>query len=171
MKLPERRKPGTLEVLVEAMGHINFHISMESDRKGIYGPVKLGTRELKNWTVRALPLKADSIVRAPKGKGPSQKREGAHFRAVVNIEEPQDTFLDMSRYVKGYVWVNGINVGRYWNVGPQLRLYVPAPFLKKGENVIDILDLHEKEPKPVRGMKERNKEPGKINTKNLDNQW
>lgn len=171
VKLPERRKPGTLEVLVEAMGHINFHISMESDRKGVYGPVKLGTRELKNWTVRALPLKADSIVRAPKGKGPSQKREGAHFRAVVNIEEPQDTFLDMSRYVKGYVWVNGINVGRYWNVGPQLRLYVPAPFLKKGRNVIDILDLHEKEPKPVRGMKERNKEPGKINTKNLDNQW
>ena len=48
VKLPERRKPGTLEVLVEAMGHINFHISMESDRKGIYGPVKLGTRELKN---------------------------------------------------------------------------------------------------------------------------
>ena len=171
VKLPERRKPGTLEILVEAMGHINFHISMESDRKGVYGPVKLGTRELKNWTVRALPLKADSMVRAPKGKGPSQKREGAHFRAVVNIEEPQDTFLDMSRYVKGYVWVNGINVGRYWNVGPQLRLYVPAPFLKKGENVIDILDLHEKEPKPVRGMKERNKEPGKINTKNLDNQW
>lgn len=37
--------------------------------------------------------------------------------------------------------------------------------------MIDILDLHEKEPKPVRGMKERNKEPGKINTKNLDNQW
>lgn len=77
----------------------------------------------------------------------------------------------MSRYTKGYVWVNGINVGRYWNVGPQLRLYVPAPFLKKGENVIDILDLHETEPRPVRGMTERNKEPGKVNTKNLDNQW
>lgn len=132
VELPERKKPGTLEILVEAMGHINFHISMESDRKGLHGPVKLGTRELKNWTVRALPLKADSIVQAPKGKGPSRKREGAHFRAVVNIEEPQDTFLDMSRYAKGYVWVNGVNVGRYWNVGPQLRLYVPAPFLKKG---------------------------------------
>lgn len=171
IELPERKKPGTLEILVEAMGHINFHISMESDRKGLHGPVKLGTRELKNWTVRALPLKAGSIVQAPRGKGPARKREGAHFRAVVNIEKPQDTFLDMSRYAKGYVWVNGVNVGRYWNVGPQLRLYVPAPFLKKGENVIDILDLHEKEPKPIRGMKERNKEPGKVNTKNLDNQW
>ena len=97
--------------------------------------------------------------------------KAAHFRAVLNIEDPHDTFLDMSRYTKGYVWVNGINVGRYWNVGPQLRLYVPAPFLKKGENVIDILDLHETEPRPVRGMTERNKEPGKVNTKNLDNQW
>lgn len=66
VELPERKKPGTLEILVEAMGHINFHISMESDRKGLHGPVKLGTRELKNWTVRALPLKADSIVQAPK---------------------------------------------------------------------------------------------------------
>ena len=62
VELPERKKPGTLEFLVEAMGHIKFHISMESDRKGLHGPVKLGTRELKNWTVRALPLKADSIV-------------------------------------------------------------------------------------------------------------
>lgn len=171
VSLPERAKAGKLDILVEAMGHINFHISMESDRKGIYGPVKLGSRELKGWMVRPLPLKASSIVQAPKGKGVSNKRAGAHFRAVVNIENPQDTFLDMSRYTKGYVWVNGINVGRYWNVGPQLRLYVPAPFLKKGENVIDVLDLHMTSPKPIRGMKERNKEPGKINTKNLDNQW
>lgn len=169
--LPERKKPGTLEILVEAMGHINFHISMESDRKGLHGAVKLGPRELKGWTVRALPLTAASITQAPKGKGSSKNRAGAHFRAVLNIEDPHDTFLDMSRYTKGYVWVNGINVGRYWNVGPQLRLYVPAPFLKKGENVIDILDLHETEPRPVRGMTERNKEPGKVNTKNLDNQW
>ena len=153
------------------MGHINFHISMESDRKGLHGTVKLGTRELKGWTVRALPLAAASITQAPRGKGSSKKRAGAHFRAVLNIEDPRDTFLDMSRYTKGYVWVNGINVGRYWNVGPQLRLYVPAPFLKKGKNVIDILDLHETEPRPVRGMTERNKEPGKVNTKNLDNQW
>ena len=169
--LPERKKPGTLEILVEAMGHINFHISMESDRKGLHGAVKLGPRELKGWTVRALPLTAASITQAPKGKGSSKNRAGAHFRAVLNIENPHDTFLDMSRYTKGYVWVNGINVGRYWNVGPQLRLYVPAPFLKKGENVIDILDLHETEPRAVRGMTERNKEPGKVNTKNLDNQW
>ena len=52
-----------------------------------------------------------------------------------------------------------------------MRLYLPAPYLKKGENVIDILDLHETEPRAVRGMTERNKEPGKVNTKNLDNQW
>lgn len=30
--------------------------------------------------------------------------------------------------------VNGFNLGRYWNVGPQRTLYVPAPVLKRGEN-------------------------------------
>lgn len=171
LTLPERKKPAVLEILVEAMGHINFHISMESDRKGLHGEVKLGGKELKGWNVRAIPLTAASVVQAPQGKGPGGKREGAYFRATINIETPQDTFLDMSKYTKGYVWVNGHNIGRYWNVGPQLRLYVPAPFLKAGKNVIDILDLHDTEPKPIRGMTERNKEPGTVDTKNMNNQW
>lgn len=61
--------------------------------------------------------------------------------------------------------------GALLECGTSVKAVCPGPIPEKGENVIDILDLHEKEPKPVRGMKERNKEPGKINTKNLDNQW
>ena len=169
--LPERKKSATLEVLVEAMGHVNFTTGMETDRKGMHGPVKLGKSALKNWEVYPQPLGANPMAKMTKGKGLTDKREGAYFRAVINVEDPQDTFLDMSRYTKGYVWVNGHNMGRYWNVGPQLRLYVPAPYLKKGENVIDILDLHLTEPKSLRGMPERNKEPGTVETKNLNNQW
>lgn len=172
IELPERKKPATLEILVEAMGHINFHIDMEKDRKGLYGEVKLGEKPIKGWTIRPLPLKNASIVSAKKGKPtPSANRKGAHFRAIIDIAKPQDTFLDMSKYTKGYLWVNGQNMGRYWNIGPQLRLYVPAPYLKPGKNQIDILDLHETAPQPIRGMKERNKEKGKIETKNLNNQW
>lgn len=169
--IPARKKSAALEVMVEAMGHINFTTDMETDRKGMHGSVKLGTKELKGWEVRPLPLSANPVNMVPKGKGELAKRHGAYFRAVVNIDNPQDTFLDMSRYTKGYLWVNGHNMGRFWNIGPQLRLYVPAPYLKKGENVIDVLDFHLAEPKPIRGMVERNKEPGKVETKNLDNQW
>ncbi|MEG1741128.1 MAG: beta-galactosidase [Akkermansia sp.] len=173
--IPQRNKQATLEILVEGMGHINFHISMESDRKGLFGAVKLGDKEIKDWKVRALPLASltpKDIFKMPKSKtAPSKNREGAHFRAILNIDTPKDTFLDLSKYTKGYVWVNGRNIGRYWNIGPQLRLYVPAPFLRTGKNIIDILDLHETQPQPIRGMIERNKEKGTIKTENLNNQW
>ncbi len=171
IEIPERKKAATLEIMVEAMGHINFHIDMEKDRKGLYGKVKLGDRELKDWLVRPQPLNAESVVKGAPGKAPSANRAGAYFRAELDIPEPKDTFLDMSKYEKGYVWVNGHNIGRYWNIGPQLRLYVPATFLKPGKNTIDILDLHMTQPKPLRGMTERNKEKGKVETKNLNNQW
>lgn len=169
--IPERKKESGLEIMIEAMGHINFHIDMEKDRKGIYGPVMLGDKELKNWKVIPLPLKDADIVTKKKGKGATGKREGAHFRAVISLSKVQDTFLDMSKYSKGTLWVNGQNMGRYWNIGPQLRLYVPATVLRKGKNVIDVIDLHMTKPQSIRGMIERNKEPGQVNTKNMDNQW
>jgi beta-galactosidase len=52
-----------------------------------------------------------------------------------------DTFLDMRPWGKGCVWVNGHNLGRYWNIGPQQTMYVPRPWLKPGANEILILDL------------------------------
>ena len=119
----------------------------------------------RKWMIVIGILSAISIS-ACGGSQDTQKEKPSESRTVSEL---QTTVGETGTAAEETL--NGINVGRYWNVGPQLRLYVPAPFLKKGENVIDILDLHEKEPKPVRGMKERNKEPGKINTKNLDNQW
>ncbi len=169
--LPARQKPGHLEILVDTFGHLNFHVSMEFDRKGIYGPVKLGDKELKGWTIHPKPMESKYIVKAPKAEKQNQARSGAHYRAIVNIDNPQDTFLDMSKWVKGYVFVNGVNLGRYLNIGPQLRLYWPAPFMKKGKNVVDIIELELNEPQPIRGMKERNMEPGKVKTENLNNAW
>jgi beta-galactosidase len=65
----------------------------------------------------------------------------AFWRATVKIDHPGDTFLDMRPWGKGFVWVNGHNMGRYWNIGPQQTMYVPGPWLKAGENEIVILDL------------------------------
>ena len=63
----------------------------------------------------------------------------------------------MSNYKKGVVWINGHNLGRYWNIGPQLRLYCPASWLKKGKNEIIVFDLHQTEAAIVKGEKELNK--------------
>lgn len=52
-----------------------------------------------------------------------------------------DTYLDMTQWGKGVVWINGHHLGRYWQVGPQQTLYVPAEWLKKGNNKITVLEL------------------------------
>jgi len=70
---------------------------------------------------------------------------GACFdEATLEIAEPTDTFLDTSTLGKGEVWINGEPLGRFWNIGPQRTLYLPAPFLKKGKNEIVVFDLNGK---------------------------
>lgn len=64
-----------------------------------------------------------------------------------------DTYFDMTAYKKGMVWVNGHNLGRYWEIGPQKRLYCPASWLKKGENEVVIFDLLQTDAMPVKGEK------------------
>jgi hypothetical protein len=100
------------------------------------------------------------------------KEQGALYRAEIQVESPVDTFLDMTGWKKGYVWVNGHLLGRYWHIGPQERLYCPAGFLMPGSNRIEVLDLHmvTEEPPPVSGRKERNMEVHK-ETRSLNNQW
>ena len=97
--------------------------------------------------------------------------KGALFTAVIKMKNhPHDTFFDMTKYEKGYVWVNGHLLGRYWEIGPQERLYCPATWLRKGKNVINVLDMNVNDARAVRGCKSRNFVVNK-HTKNMDNVW
>ena len=58
------------------------------------------------------------------------------------MDEPADTFLALHGWTKGVAWINGFNLGRYWNRGPQRTLYVPAPLLREGQNEIIVFELH-----------------------------
>lgn len=147
IRLPERRGDAKLEILVEAMGHINFGIQLESDRKGIYGPVTLGEHALTGWNVRQLPLRDNW---SPVRSAPST-RPGGIFEGRFSLDKVADTYIDMSGWQKGVVWVNGHNLGRYWSIGPQQRLYCPAPWLKRGGNTVQVLDLLATEPASIRG--------------------
>lgn len=60
------------------------------------------------------------------------------------MEEPGDTFLDFSGWGKGCAFVNGFCLGRFWDAGPQKRLYLPAPLLHKGENEIILFETEGK---------------------------
>ena len=172
IELPARQKETTLKIVVDTFGHVNFSKFMEKDRKGIIGSVKLGEKELRDWKVERIDL--NNPLPAPVRKtGHARSREkGALYHAELELQIPMDTFFDMRGWQKGYVWVNGHLLGRYWNIGPQERLYCPGEFLKQGKNTVEILDLFmvtETAP-PISGRTERNMEVHK-ETKSLNNQW
>jgi beta-galactosidase len=110
---------------------------------------------LMNWETFNLPLdegemgewsKEAKAVSGGAGRGP------LFFKGSFELDGTADTYLDMSGFKKGVVWINGHNLGRYWYVGPQQRLYCPAPWLKKGRNEVVVLDLHQQQAAAIKGV-------------------
>jgi beta-galactosidase len=139
-----------LEILVEGMGRINFGQYL-IDRKGITERVTLNGMTLMNWKIYKLPMNW-KFVYDLRSSGKVLNKPGIFFKGDFSILATGDTFFDISNYKKGMVWVNGHNLGRYWDIGPQRRLYCPATFLKLGMNEIIIFDLLQEDPKPVAGI-------------------
>jgi beta-galactosidase len=127
-----------LEILVDAMGRVNFGPRLVDDRKGIVGTVKFNGAELKGWEMFPLPLDNLHKLKFKARKAPTGP---AFYRAAFDLKPKGDTFFDLRGWGKGYVWVNGHNLGRYWGVGPQQSLYCPAVWLKFFGNEIIVLDL------------------------------
>ncbi|KOB73378.1 Beta-galactosidase, partial [Operophtera brumata] len=145
--LPLTSKKGSvLSLLVENQGRINYgpHIH---DFKGILETVKYDNETLNGkWTITGYPL--ENIYE--KGSLPTEEGEvhvPALYEGQFTLPEgtPLDTFLDTTGWDKGYIWINGHNLGRYWpTVGPQVTLYVPGVWLKPAPetNLIQILELN-----------------------------
>ncbi len=125
-----------LTVLCENMGRTNFGPKMML-KKGIVGRCLLDKRIHFNWDVYTLPMNnLDKL--SFDGKAFNEK--SAFYRGYFNIENPKDTFLKLDNFTKGFVVINGFNLGRYWEIGPQQTLYVPASVLKDGENEIIVFE-------------------------------
>ncbi|GAC1312528.1 MAG: beta-galactosidase [Mucilaginibacter sp.] len=128
-----------LDLLVENLGRINFGKYLLQNNKGITGKVFFNGDEIQHWQMFRLPFDNIHDVRfdTSGSSGDSPVMREGNF----NLERTADTYLDMSRWGKGMVWVNGHNLGRYWYIGPQQTLYLPAEWLKKGKNNIVVLEL------------------------------
>ncbi len=140
-----------LDILVEGMGHINFAQYM-IDRKGITDRVTLNGMTLMNWETYNLPMDEKNI-QALKAGTVADSTRGIFFKGNFELSETGDTFIDMSNFKKGVVWVNGHNIGRHWYIGPQYHLYCPASWLKKGKNEIMVFDLLQQESATIKGVK------------------
>jgi beta-galactosidase len=129
-----------LDILVENTGRVNFGHQFPMEWAGITREVTLGGKPLAHWSIYPLPMHQTSKL--PFSQKPCQ---GACFyEASFNIDQPADTFVDTRTFGKGMMWINGTPLGRFWKIGPQGALYLPAPFLKRGRNSVVIFDLEGK---------------------------
>jgi beta-galactosidase len=128
-----------IEVLVDAMGHANYGKGLGKDRKGLIGPVSVNGAQLKGW--EHCPVLLEDAGKLAFASRRGSEAGPAFYRGSFTVSEAGFTFLDMRGWGKGYVWVNGYNLGRYWSAGPQRAVFVPAPWLKVGTNEVVVLDL------------------------------
>ena len=158
LPLQEKLPKGTqLDILVEAMGRVNFDQSIH-DRKGITDRVEVihrgDTTALKGWTVYNFPPFYEFVADKTYQPCDSALQAPAYYRATFHLDRTGDTFLDMQTWGKGMVWVNGHAMGRFWEIGPQQTLFMPGCWLKEGENEIIVLDLKGPREVKVPGLKQ-----------------
>jgi beta-galactosidase len=126
-----------LDILVENTGRVNFGPEVPKERAGITHRVLLGDAELHGWQIYPLPLEQVSALKYAAGACLG----ACLYQSTFNVDEPADTFVDTRQLSKGAVFINGKVLGRFWDIGPQRTLYLPAPWLKKGANEIVVFDL------------------------------
>lgn len=151
VELPRGKGESSLvDILVDSFGHVGFGQAM-TDRKGIIGSIRLDGNVLEHWDVCSLPLD-DDFIRQLKPVVSTPSRAGIFFKAMIRLDQLGDSYIDMARWTKGYLWVNGHLLGRYWNLGPQQRLYCPASWLRRGDNELLVFDMHQTVAAPIQGV-------------------
>ncbi|WP_328320995.1 beta-galactosidase [Kribbella sp. NBC_00382] len=132
--LPHGR--GRLELVVEDQGRVNYGPRI-GEPKGLVGGVLLDSTPLTDWETCVIDLDA---VPAAVGGGGLVPGPTA-WRASFEADGPVDHFLKTDAWGKGFAWVNGFCLGRYWHRGPQHTLYVPGPVVLRGANELVVLEL------------------------------
>lgn len=132
-KLPAINGKMTIEILVEGMGRVNYGHEMERDRKGIE-KVRLDYQTMFDWDIYTLPFDNLDKVKYDSAEYGKPSIMKGNFQAELG----KDCFVDMKGFKKGFVVVNGFNIGRYWCRGPQRSLYLPAPLLKEDNEIIVV---------------------------------
>jgi beta-galactosidase len=145
---PANGAGATLDILVDSFGHVGYGQAMY-DFKGIVGAVTLDGEELRGWQAHSLPLDETYVAGLPPVTENLSIRPGMFFKAEIMLSHTGDCYLDMSAWDKGYVWVNGHLLGRYWHIGPQQRLFCPAPWLWPGRNEVLVFDMHRLSATPI----------------------
>ncbi len=128
-----------LAILVENMGRVNYgyKLTAPTQSKGLGRGAMVDLHFIGHWETYLLPF--DSIENLDFSRG-WEKGQPAFYLYEFELDDLTDTYLDMTGFGKGAVFVNNINIGRFWEKGPILYLYIPKGYLKKGVNEIIVFE-------------------------------
>ncbi|XP_028818023.1 beta-galactosidase-1-like protein 2 isoform X2 [Denticeps clupeoides] len=144
LTLPERKVEQTLSLLVENLGRVNYGDALDYQRKGLVGDIALNHIPVKGFTVYSLDMTPSFLDRLKTGKWKTVSEIPTcpgFFQGNLTVHgHARDTFVKLLGWNKGVVFVNGHLLGRYWFIGPQHVLYLPAPFLKSGNNQVTVFE-------------------------------
>ena len=121
-----------VSVLVDSYGRVNYGRNL-GDSKGIsavYYNAQIFTAD-----VTCYPLDNLNLLEYDNGESYPQFIKGT-FKA----EQGKPAKLSLKEFTRGMVWINGFNIGRYNNVGPQFELHVPGSLLKDNNEII-VMEL------------------------------
>ncbi|KAF7187609.1 Beta-galactosidase [Pseudocercospora fuligena] len=150
-----------LSLLVENLGRVDYYSRgnpyedrLRQPNKGIVGNVTIGDDLLVGWKSYTIPLKSLPSTSSPDLNmvSPSEPQfYHGTFTNPTSLQGPAlDTYLSIPSGIKGQVFINGFNLGRYWIVGPQQSLYLPGTVLKEGGGVNHVV-VFELEPDRMNG--------------------
>lgn len=128
-----------IDILVENLGRVNYGHKLNSptQRKGIRGGVLINNHFHSGWTQYPLSFDSEMISKIKfEDKIETEIYMPIFYHATVKLKSINDTFIDCSKYGKGCIFINGFNIGKYWNEGPIQYLYVPAGLLKEENDII-----------------------------------
>uniref|UniRef100_A0A8C3W4T0 Galactosidase beta 1 like 3 n=1 Tax=Catagonus wagneri TaxID=51154 RepID=A0A8C3W4T0_9CETA len=134
-----------LRILVENQGRVNFSWKIQNQQKGLIGPVTMNNIPLESFTIYSLELKMSFFkrLRSASWKPVPDGHLGhpAFYLGTLKAgSSPTDTFLTLPDWNYGFVFINGRNLGRYWNIGPQKTLYLPGSWLEPEDNEIILFE-------------------------------
>jgi beta-galactosidase len=131
--------PCTLDILVHNLGRNSLIRSGDNERKGLITNPSLNGTAITGWKIYTLPL--EDPAQLPPSTKVSQGAGPTFYSGTFTLAEKGETYLDMSKFHFGVVWVNGHNLGRYWEVGASRAIYLPSVWEKAGPNEITVLEL------------------------------
>ncbi|KAJ0062008.1 hypothetical protein NL108_014906 [Boleophthalmus pectinirostris] len=134
-------------LLVENCGRVHKGRDLDKQHKGLVGDILLNNIPLRDFTIYSLDMKPAFIDRFGQRHGKLFLKipafPGFFMGKLFAYGYPSDTFVKLTGWEKGVVFVNGLNLGRYWSIGPQQALYLPGPFLNSGINQVIVFEEQE----------------------------